>query len=111
MPLASDWVLWIVIVASGLLTYGLRSSFVFLFGWLGELPTRLERTLAYVPVAVLSALVVPALLVQDGHLLLGPGNERLLAGAAATVAAWVTENMFITIAVGIACFWGLRILV
>lgn len=110
MMLTTDWLLWVIIAASGLLTFGLRSCFVFLFGRLGDLSPRLQRILGYVPAAVLSALVVPILVVNDDQLLLAPGNTQLLAGMAAALAAWLTENMLVTIVVGMVCFWVFRFL-
>lgn len=110
MTPADDWLLWAVIVVAGVLTFALRASFVFLLGRVGDVPPRLERALGFVPAAVLAALVVPSLLVQDGQLAAGPGNDQLLAGAAAALAAWASENVFATILVGMAVFWGLRFL-
>ena len=110
MTPSSDWLIWTVIAAGGLLTFAFRASFVFLFERIGAIPRRLERALQFVPAAVLAALVVPALLVQDGQIAVGFGNERLLAGVAATAVAWVSENILATIVTGMVVFWAIRFL-
>lgn len=99
------WTLWLVIAAVAAGTYALRSSFILLFGWIGEAPPRLENALRFVPAAVLAGLAFPAFVSLDGGLALSLGNERLIAGALATVVAWRTENMLATIAVGMAALW------
>lgn len=93
-----------------MLTFTLRASFVFLLGYIGDVPPRLERALGFVPAAVLAALVAPNILLQDSQIAVGLGNHRLFAGAAAALAAWASENVFLTIFVGITAFWGLRFL-
>jgi branched-subunit amino acid transport protein len=105
---SSDWLIWLVIAVGAVATFALRASFIFLFGRVDGLLTRLEPVLTYVPAAVLAALVAPSFVVQDGTLVIGPGSEQLLAGVGAFVVAWVTENMLATIVVGMAIFWSVR---
>ncbi|PSQ33660.1 branched-chain amino acid ABC transporter permease [Halobacteriales archaeon QS_9_70_65] len=101
---------WAVVVAVGVGTFCIRFSFIYLFEYLSEVPGGLERALRLVPAAVLSALVVPAVVV-DGSPALSPDNGRLLAAGAAAVVAWRTENILATIAVGMAVLLGLRLVV
>lgn len=103
-----NWTVWTVILAGGGLTYALRASFVVPAERIDSLPAGIERIIEFVPAAVLAALVVPSLLVQDGHLALSASNTRLVSRWGALLAAWVTENMFATIAVGMVAFWTLR---
>jgi len=70
-----------------------------------EGPSLLRRWLAYVPPAVLAALVVPAVLVPRGHLTVGPHAWAALAGAA---VVWRTRNVSLTILGGMVVFWVLR---
>ena len=42
------------IIAAALGTYGFRVSFVFLFGYLEEVPLRVDRALQFIPPAVIS---------------------------------------------------------
>lgn len=104
-------VLWGVILAIAVGTFASRLSFIVLFGRLQEVPARVERLLSFVAPAALAALVLPALLLVDGTPALSPGNERLVAGAAAALVAWRTESLLATVAVGMAAFWALRFVV
>lgn len=98
---------WLVIVAGALGTFGLRVSFIAIFGRIDSVPPRVDLLLRYVPAAVLAALVVPPLLAPAGDLSLSLGNDRLLAGSLAAVVAWRTENMLATIGVGMGALWTL----
>jgi branched-subunit amino acid transport protein len=91
-------------VAAGLVTFAIRLSFIALLGRV-ELPALLTRSLRFVPPAVLSAIILPELLVKDGALDLRPGNVRLIAGVVAAVVAWRTRNVVLTIAAGMAALW------
>jgi branched-subunit amino acid transport protein len=83
----------------GLVTFGMRFSFVWLLGRY-EVPVTMRRALHYVPPAVLSAIVFPELFLSENHLDLSLGNTRLLAGLVAIlVAAW-TKNSLLTIVAG-----------
>jgi branched-subunit amino acid transport protein len=65
-----------------------------------ELPPFLVAWLHYVPVAVLAALLVPILLVQNGEFALRWNNLYLWAAIPAILVAWKTKNMFATVLVG-----------
>ncbi|WP_232701383.1 AzlD domain-containing protein [Halobacterium wangiae] len=101
--------LWLVILAAAAGTYVFRVSFVALFGRMDEVPPRVKRTLAFVPPAVLAALVAPELLLQDGALAVSLGNDRLLAGLVAAGVAWRTEDMLATVAVGMGVLYALSL--
>jgi branched-subunit amino acid transport protein len=92
------------LVVAGLVTFGIRLSFIALLGKV-ELPPALSRALRFVPPAVLSAIILPEMLVRDGAVDLHPGNARLLAGLVAALVAWRTRNVLLTIAVGMAALW------
>jgi branched-subunit amino acid transport protein len=106
---APDATVWAAVALAGVGTYALRASFLFLFEYLGTVPARVETALGMVPAAVLSALVVPAILAPDGTVAVA-GNERLVAGVAAALVAWYTENILATIVVGLAVLMGLGFL-
>ncbi len=91
--------IWIVMLIGGLITFGMRFSFIFLFGKF-HIPESVRKALHYVPPAVLSAIVFPELFLSNGTLNLSFGNYRLLAGLAAVAVAWFTKNTLITILVG-----------
>ena len=90
---------WLIMLAGGLITFGMRFSFVWLLGRF-EVPETMRRALHYVPPAVLSAIVFPELFLSENHLDLSLDNARLLAGLVAiAVAAW-TKNSLLTILAG-----------
>jgi branched-subunit amino acid transport protein len=101
--------LWLVILIGGLLTYALRLSFIVFFSQM-EIPTWLQRSLHYVPPAVLSAIIFPELLLHDGTLDLSFQNTRLLAGLLAAVVAWRTRSALLTILSGMAALLLLQTL-
>lgn len=101
---------WVpALVAAGLVTFAIRLSFIALLGKV-ELPVLVIRALRFVPPAVLSAIILPEMLIRDGALDLRPGNVRLLAGVAAALVAWRTKSVVGTIAVGMAVLWALQAL-
>ncbi|PSQ03727.1 branched-chain amino acid ABC transporter permease [Halobacteriales archaeon QS_6_71_20] len=90
---------WAVIVVGGLATFAIRLSFIHLFGRVDEVPSPLRRALAYVPAAVLAALVAPdfAPATATPAALLTP---EIVGGAAAVAVAWRTEDVLWTVAAG-----------
>lgn len=101
---------WLPVLAiAGLLTFGIRLSFIALLGHVA-LPPVLTRALRFVPPAVLSAIVLPELVLRDGALDLDLANARLVAGALAALVAWRTRNVVLTIAVGMAALWTVQAL-
>ena len=92
---------WLTIIITGLLTYTMRLSFILLFGRM-DVPPRLRQSLRFVPPAVLTAIILPELLLPRGSFDLSLGNERLLAGILAALVAWRTGNVLATILVGMA---------
>ena len=93
--------IWLVMLIGGVLTFAMRLSLIYVFGRF-EVPETLRRALRFVPPAVLSAIIIPELLIRDARLDLSIGNERLLAGAAAALAAAFSKNIFVTILTGLA---------
>ncbi len=100
--------IWLTMFFAGLLTFGMRFSFIWLLGRY-EVPPSLRRALHYVPPAVLAAIAVPELLLRDGHLSLALDNTRLLAGLAAILVAWVSKNSLLTILAGMLVLLLLQI--
>ncbi len=97
--------IWFVMITLGLLTFGLRLSFILLLGsW--QPPQLVTRALRFVPVAVLTAIFIPEIMLRDGSLALLPLNPRLFAGIAAILIAWKTKSPMWTITIGMAIFWA-----
>lgn len=91
--------IWLVILLGGLLTYGMRLSFIYLFGRF-QVPETMRRALHYVPPAVLSAITFPEIFMHEGQLNLAAGNYRMWAGAVAVLVAYFTKNTLLTILAG-----------
>jgi branched-subunit amino acid transport protein len=96
--------LWIVMITLGILTFGLRLSFILLLeNW--QPPEIVTRALRFVPVTVLTAIFVPEIMLLNGSFTILPLNPRLFAGLAAILVAWKTRSALWTIAAGMAIFW------
>lgn len=65
----------------------------------------------FVPVAVLTSLIVPALLAPRGHVDFSFANEYLVAGLIATVVTYRAKSLILAIVVGIATIFLMRLLV
>ncbi len=91
--------LWLLIAGMGAITYALRLSLIVLLGR-AQVPPAVLRALRYVPPAVFSALVAPAVARPAGALELSPANPHLLAGLLAAAVAWRTKSMVLTILLG-----------
>lgn len=94
-------------------TYLVRYSLLPLSGRI-RFSAGLQRALGYVPPAVLTAIIVPAVLQPDGHNLQIAWTNAHLAGAAFTFAiGMLSKNLLVTIVGGMASFavwqWALRI--
>jgi branched-subunit amino acid transport protein len=100
--------IWLVMLLGGALTFLMRLSFIYLFGRF-DIPAVVKRMLRFVPPAVLSALIAPALFLPNNKLDLGLDNHRLLAGVIAILVAWRTKNTLLTILVGMAALLVLQI--
>ncbi len=91
----------------GILTYAIRLSFILFFSKM-DIPSLLQRAFRFVPVAVLSAIIFPALFLPKGVLVLSFSNARLLAGSIAVVVAWRTKNVLATLVVGMGVLYLLQ---
>jgi branched-subunit amino acid transport protein len=100
--------LWCTIIACGLVTYGIRLSFIAVHGRV-TLPNWFTRALSFVPVAVLSAIILPEVLVTNDAITLSLGNARIWAGLLATVVAWRTKNVWLTIGAGMGALFVIEI--
>lgn len=64
------------------------------------LPEPLVRWLSYVPTAVLSAMLLPSLLLNEGQVDFSLHNFFLWAAVPAILLAWKTRSFFGTVALG-----------
>lgn len=103
----STLTLWLAILGAGAVTFALRISFIALLGRV-EIPHFLGRALRFVPAAVLTAVVIPLLVYDDGALNASLDNERLLAALVAALIAWRTGSVLFTLGGGMAALWALQ---
>ena len=93
--------IWVIMVIGGLLTFATRLSFILLLDRI-KVPDWFRRGLRFVPVAVLSAIILPELTSPNNTLFLSWRNPELLAGLVAILVAWRTKNVLLTILAGMA---------
>jgi len=98
---------WIAIACVGAVTFLLRASFI-VFADPQRFPPVLRRALAFVPPAVLAAIVAPGLLLNAGTVDVSLHNLRLLAGLAAIAVAARTRSVLATIVTGMCALWLLQ---
>ncbi len=67
-----------------------------------SLPPLLVAWLRYVPVAVLAAMLLPTLVIQDGSVAPPVNNVYLWAAVPTLLMAWRTRSLFGSVLVGIA---------
>ena len=90
---------WLVMVIVGILTFGIRLSFILILDrW--QPPPLLQHSLRFVPIAVLSAIILHELVMPTGTIDISLSNLRLLAGFVAVLVAWKTKNIVWTITAG-----------
>jgi len=98
----------ILIGGMALVTFAVRYPVLALLGKI-HLSEPVFRALKYVPPVVLTAIIVPAILIaQDSRLDIGYTNAYLVAGLAAGFVAWRTKNLLMTIVLGMLLLWGWR---
>jgi len=100
---------WIVIVGAGVVTFLTRASFI-VFADPHKFPHAFRVALAFVPAAVLAAIVVPGLVMPHGTMDFTPANPRLMAGLAALAVAVKVKNPLASIVAGMAALWALQAL-
>ena len=106
----ADLNIWLVMLFGGLITFGMRFSFIYLFGRF-HVPETLRKALHYVPPAVLSAIIFPDLFLGEGGLVdLALANHRLWAGLVAVLVAWFSRNTLLTIVAGMIALFILQVL-
>ena len=99
--------LWWLMLVCGAITFTIRYSFIAAEGHY-QPPPWFRRLLPFVPVAALTALTVPELLLMQGEIVLGGGNPRLWAGLVAILVAAVWRNTLLTIGCGFLAFFVLQ---
>lgn len=99
--------IWLTYLGMFAVTYAARAIPLLLLR--NDPPPWLATWLRYVPPAVFTALIVPAVVtssVATGRVLsVGPA---LLAAGIGAVVAWRTSNAILTVVIGMVAFWLIR---
>lgn len=91
----------LLVAGMAAVTFGIRYPVMVLVGKV-PLPDSVFRALRYVPPAVLTAIIVPSVLMPKGTVDVSPANAYLVAGIASALVAWRSKNLLLTIIVGMA---------
>ncbi len=87
-------------------TFGIRYILFPVSGRM-QFPGWLEKGLGYVPPAVLTAIIVPSVLMPDGQTLdLNLNNPYLIGAIAACIIGGVFKNLLLTIVLSMVIFLG-----
>ncbi|MCO1602940.1 AzlD domain-containing protein [Desulfosporosinus nitroreducens] len=98
-----------IIIGMTLVTYFTRFGALALFRFTG-VPIWLNRWLKYVPVAILTSLIVPLLLLPKGYLDISLHNDYLIAGIVAAFVAYKSRNIIATLGLGMSVMFVLKLL-
>jgi len=74
-----------------------------------HIPLLLRQALEFVPIAVLTAIVVQISLVRDGSISLGLDNHYLIASVVAFATALWSRHLMLTIVLGLVVFTLCRV--
>jgi branched-subunit amino acid transport protein len=96
----------VMIIGMALITVFIK-AILFVLGDRLAFPALLKQALSFVPVTVLTAIIVPMILAPHGAALeLGWRNPQLVAALAAVLVCALTRRQLLTISVGLAVFFG-----
>jgi|TARA_B110000263_G_scaffold215797_1_gene200994 branched-subunit amino acid transport protein len=97
---------WELILFCGVITFLIRYSMLS-----GASPKELPKwaydALVFVPIAVLTTIIVPEVLMASGNVML-KGNFRIVAALLASVAALTFRSVTATIVIGMFSFWAME---
>ncbi|MFQ3619499.1 MAG: AzlD domain-containing protein [Spirochaetales bacterium] len=96
---------YLVILGMAVITFGIR-YLMFLLAHRIEFPLWFTELLRYVPPAVLSALIVPAVLIPNGsNYSISVTSPQLLGAVAALMVGLKWKNLLAVILTGMGIFW------
>ncbi|MBT6123426.1 MAG: AzlD domain-containing protein [Candidatus Puniceispirillum sp.] len=98
--------IWIVMIATGLINFATRFSMFSGFAP-KQLPNWLEDALGFVPIAVLTAIIAPAVLFNETGTITIVDNTRVYAALVAIIVALITRSVLATISTGLIALWTL----
>ncbi len=100
----------VLILGMALITF-LIKALIFILGDRVVFPPLLKEALSFVPVTVLTAIIVPMILAPHGGTIeLHWRNPQLVAALAAVLVCAATRRQLLTICVGLTAFFGWQFL-
>ncbi len=101
---------WTLLVVIGLaLITAVSRSFFFLSDREWHLPHWAQRGLQYAPIAALSAVVVPEIVMTQGQLIVTWQDARLFAAAVGVAVYFAKRNVLLTIVCGMGVYLPLHL--
>ena len=101
------WTLAVIVGLAGVTV--LTRCFFFILDRPWSLPGWAQRALNYAPVAALSAVVVPEIVMANGHLVSTWQDARLYAAAAGALVYFWRRDVLLTIVAGMAVYLPLHL--
>ncbi len=94
---------WLLIAGMAVLTFVPR---YIPFGLAGKvtIPPLMSQALSYVPIAVLTVIIVQSTLIRDGEITFTLQNHHLIAAIIAFFVALITRHQFLAIGLGLVSF-------
>ena len=101
--------LWLIVLGMGAASFSIRLSML-VFVHHSALPPAFREALRFVTPAIFTAIIAMEVFypATDDSFSAGIGNERLLAALLAAAVAWATNNVWLTIGVGMSALWALQ---
>ncbi|MBL4831207.1 MAG: AzlD domain-containing protein [Aliivibrio sp.] len=98
---------WLLIIGMFSATFSIR--FV-MFAMAGKFkfPMWMEKSLRFVPPTVLTAIIVPMVVMPQGYIDVSITNPYLISAIAAFLIAYFTKNLLQTIGFGMLFFFALK---
>lgn len=100
----------LIIIGMAVVTFGIR-YFLLAFAGKARMPAQLQHGLQYVPAAVLTAIIVPSVLMPAGEIDFNVTNVYLIAALVAFLVARFTNNLLLTIVAGLLTYVGVNFLI
>lgn len=100
----------LIILGMFLVTFGIRFC-LFAKANKVSMPYWMDDALGFVPISVLSAIIVPMIFIQNGEMAVSFINPWLLGAVAAFLVGLMKQNQLLTIIVGVAVFYLSKLII
>ncbi|MFZ5943506.1 MAG: AzlD domain-containing protein [Bacillota bacterium] len=97
----------LIIIGMAVVTYLTRIGSLIILQYTG-IPHWVEEWLKHVPTAILTALIIPSLILPKGYIDLSINNHYLVAGIVSAIIAYKSRNIIMTIGLGMATIFSLN---